>query len=379
MAFPRHPALPLATEPRRRRRPKKPVWIEPEFLDDPADWLLAHPEGAIYGGLTAAATAACLLGGCGALAVGAETVSAPVTAAAPVVAAGVRRFGNALQRFGSRATNLLQSGVRAISRGRGCPGCACFLPGTHVQMADGTTKPIEDVREGDWIVAHEPTGEIQQARFRVVANHQNSTKRVIAIEVVDRLGREGALDATGEHPFWTQTDGWVSADELHAGDRLVNHLGETVTVESVAARSLETPTFNLTVEGVHTYFVVSNGVSVLVHNQPRIHGVAPDWGVKGAHVTASNGIEIAIRGGGRTPVYRAVFSSDMRTAAGRPRVAAAIEEVRAAMANPQWRNRLLARTRAATEMLGRGKSAVDRAGSGGTRALEVTLRRMGCP
>ncbi|GGL86341.1 hypothetical protein GCM10012279_00020 [Micromonospora yangpuensis] len=31
-----------------------------------------------------------------------------------------------------------------------------FTPGTHVLMADGTTKPIEDVHTGDQVIATDP-------------------------------------------------------------------------------------------------------------------------------------------------------------------------------------------------------------------------------
>jgi len=72
-------------------------WIVRGITDNWQDWLLAHPEGAICGGLAApGAAAACFFGDCAAVAAGAETVAAPVTSAAPVVAAVVRRFGHAL-------------------------------------------------------------------------------------------------------------------------------------------------------------------------------------------------------------------------------------------------------------------------------------------
>ena len=129
-------------------------------------------------------------------------------------------------------------------------------------------------------------------------------------------------------------------------------------------------TVNLTVSGIHTFFIVPNGVSLLVHNLPRIHGVAPDWAVKGAHVTTTNGIELAIRGTGDGVKIVPVFSSD----AANQGLDAAIAEVEAALANPKWRATLLDRTQKATTMLGK-ESAVERAGSGGTRALEVVLER----
>ena len=105
---------------------------------------------------------------------------------------------------------------------------------------------------------------------------------------------------------------------------------------------------------------------------PKIHGVAPDWAVKGAHVTTSQGLEIFIHGSGDSVKIGPVFSRDAHN----PKLKAAVAEVKNALGNSKWREKLLTQTKKATAMLGKG-SAVDRAGSGGTRALEVTLERWG--
>jgi hypothetical protein len=88
----------------------------------------------------------------------------------------------------------------------------------------------------------------------------------------------------------------------------------------------------------------------------------------------SNGIELSITGAGEGVKIKPTFSRD----ATNPALKAAIKNVEKAIANPKWRARLLAATEKATALLGQG-SAVERSGSGGTRALEVALRRMPCP
>jgi len=134
-------------------------------------------------------------------------------------------------------------------------------------MADGSTKAIEEIVHGDWIIADEPTDDLPAAAFLVMATQRNFTQRVISISVRDSLDQVGSLEATGEHPFWTQTDGWVAADELVVGDLLLDANGDVVEVVAVSVASFEARTFNLTVDGAHTYFVVAAGASVLVHNQ----------------------------------------------------------------------------------------------------------------
>ena len=133
-------------------------------------------------------------------------------------------------------------------------------------MADGTTKPIEYVREDDMILAVDPEGNPGPARaYRVAAKMTNFTERVVSIQVgsVEAIGE---FEATGEHPFWTMDSGWVAAHALERGDRLLDSKGHAVEVLSVLIEDRYSPTHNLMVEGVHTYYVVSAGHAVLVHN-----------------------------------------------------------------------------------------------------------------
>jgi len=38
---------------------------------------------------------------------------------------------------------------------RGAPGTGCFMPGTKIKMADGTEKNIENIKEGEKVVAYD--------------------------------------------------------------------------------------------------------------------------------------------------------------------------------------------------------------------------------
>lgn len=91
---------------------------------------------------------------------------------------------------------------------------ACFVAGTPVAMADGSTRPIEAVSVGDRVLAYD------EARgWRVPA-------RVVRTYVQAGFGRElvrinGSLTATRSHPFYIEGRGVRPARELAVGDRLL--------------------------------------------------------------------------------------------------------------------------------------------------------------
>lgn len=60
--------------------------------------------------------------------------------------------------------------------------------------------------------------------------------------------------------------GWLPAGQLRAGDELLSLDGTPVTVQAVSEQSGEVVVYNVTVEGLHTYFAGTS--RVLVHNCP---------------------------------------------------------------------------------------------------------------
>jgi hypothetical protein len=138
-----------------------------------------------------------------------------------------------------------------------------FVPGTEVLMADGTTKRIKDVKVGDWVWAHDPeTGETgpRQVIDTIIGDGE---KKLVDIEV---LG--DTITATDGHPFWVDDQGqWIDAADLVRGDELLSVNGATIRVSSLSTRVQIQRVHNLTVDGIHTYFVVVDGSPALVHNQ----------------------------------------------------------------------------------------------------------------
>lgn len=139
-------------------------------------------------------------------------------------------------------------------------------------MADGTTKPIEELQVGDEAVATDPeTGETRAKKvLATIAGEGPEDLVEITVDVDGPRGdKTGLIVATDEHPFWV--DGfirrWVDAENLRPGMWLRTSSGTYVQVTAVRTRtSPHQRVHNLTVADTHTYHVPAGGTSVLVHN-----------------------------------------------------------------------------------------------------------------
>jgi RHS repeat-associated protein len=140
--------------------------------------------------------------------------------------------------------------------------CNSFAPDTPVLMADGTSKPIADVERGDKVLAGDPRTGTTGAREVTALIEGKGVK-----ELVDITIHGDTITATAEHPFWDARDGaWVDAEDLEQGDLLRTADGERVLVQKVVERTATTQANNLTVDDLHTYYVLVGAASVLVHN-----------------------------------------------------------------------------------------------------------------
>ncbi|WP_107501039.1 RHS repeat-associated core domain-containing protein, partial [Streptomyces thermovulgaris] len=104
-----------------------------------------------------------------------------------------------------------------------------FTPGTKVLMADGSTKPIEDVEIGDKVLATDPkTGET--AVETVTAEIKGEGVKHLVEVTIDIDGHQGSetatVTATDGHPFWVPELGeWIDATDLKAGQWLKTSAG----------------------------------------------------------------------------------------------------------------------------------------------------------
>lgn len=135
-----------------------------------------------------------------------------------------------------------------------------FTGRTLVLMADGTQKPISQVRVGDWVLATDPATGVtlpKQVTDLIVGTGAKQLKRIVT------AGRQ--IVATDGHPFYTANTGsWTNAADLRQGDQLVGADGSLTKVSALIDADQATTVYNLSVNDIHTYYAGEH--SVLVHN-----------------------------------------------------------------------------------------------------------------
>ncbi|MER7969458.1 polymorphic toxin-type HINT domain-containing protein [Streptomyces sp. NPDC096080] len=151
--------------------------------------------------------------------------------------------------------------------------CQCFLAGTGVLMADGQTKNIEDIKVGEKVLATDPrTGEKSEREVTATIITE-SDKKFTDLTIATPDGGKH-LTATYEHPFWViSKQDWVAAGDLEPGMTLRTDDGASVKITATRQYTASARTYNLTVEGVHTYYVLAGETPVLVHNSNGNCGV----------------------------------------------------------------------------------------------------------
>jgi hypothetical protein len=76
--------------------------------------------------------------------------------------------------------------------------------------------------------------------------------------------QQDELGVSAEHPFWVKAKGWTAAAELKSDSEVQDAHGEWLQVGSLEPQSDEQGTYNLSVEGSHSFFVGENWA--WVHN-----------------------------------------------------------------------------------------------------------------
>ncbi|MDQ0780131.1 RHS repeat-associated protein [Streptomyces aurantiacus] len=170
------------------------------------------------------------------------------------------------QLFEGFAVALATAGrVGSTKAGKGIY-CRCFLAGTDVLMADGTTKDIEDIELGDEVQSADPkTGKFGPRKVtKLIVTDDDKYFNELSIATEDGISK---LTATREHPFWSLSQKkWTTAGELASGMTLLTNTGETAIVTGNHPFSRHARTYNFTVDDFHTYYVLAGKTPVLVHN-----------------------------------------------------------------------------------------------------------------
>ncbi|MFG2339549.1 polymorphic toxin-type HINT domain-containing protein [Streptomyces yangpuensis] len=163
--------------------------------------------------------------------------------------------------------------ARAGDSASGAPGCTkqnSFPTGARVQMADGTSKAIEDVEVGDKILATDPqTGETapKTVTATIVTPDDKEFTDLTLTDDANPRGPPATLTSTSHHPHWSETRRqWLDAGEFTPGEQLRKPDGTTLTVQTARSYPHTVTTHNLTVDDFHTYYVLAGATPVLVHN-----------------------------------------------------------------------------------------------------------------
>ncbi|MFI5932014.1 RHS repeat-associated core domain-containing protein [Actinoplanes sp. NPDC051494] len=166
--------------------------------------------------------------------------------------------------------------------GSACPLPHSFVAGTAVLMADGTSKPIEEVEPGDTVKAADPkageseSGEPESGdpKSGDPADRQvtrtirtDDDEQFVDVTVTGTDGEQHTVTTTEHHPFWSETrKTWVDAGDLRAGELLRTSAGTYVQISAVRSYEHEERTYDLTVDALHSYYVLAGEDSLLVHN-----------------------------------------------------------------------------------------------------------------
>lgn len=166
-----------------------------------------------------------------------------------------------------------------------------FSPDTLVLMADGSKRPIAELKAGDrvWSVDPETGHRSSELVEAVLVDHDTD---LLDLTITNPADVASVVHTTAKHPFYSTgraqsasseisglaaTTGapsrpaaeWVDAKDLRSGDRLT-----TPFHDSVAHVAGSTPVFgaadmwDLTVANTHAFFVATLTAAVLVHNCP---------------------------------------------------------------------------------------------------------------
>ena len=189
---------------------------------------------------------------------------------------GVEAVGNALV-VGKGVTTVGKGVAKGVTRGaQGAKGAwhkvkkwwsPCktnsFSEETEVWMCDGSTRPISELQEGDWVRARGvEDGQESCQRVERVWMHLESSQ--VRLELEDEVsGRLGWLDATLTHPMLLEDGTTQDAGGLEPGQWLGGIAGP-VQVKSVALVDAQRMVYNLSVSGAHTFFV--GEVGAWAHN-----------------------------------------------------------------------------------------------------------------
>ncbi|MEV4511782.1 FG-GAP-like repeat-containing protein [Dactylosporangium sp. NPDC049525] len=197
--------------------------------------------------------------------------------------------------------------------------CNSFAPGTLVLMADGSSKPIEEVTEGDVVLASDPSTGLTLSE-KVTATIVGEGSKVLVDLTVDTDGESGQAVAhiivTDQHPIWVPAARrWMAPVDLRAGDTVQTATGQSLHLAAVRVWSQVQRVHNISVATLHTYYVMAGTAPVLVHNaggpwcntRKPIFGDRPDYGQTSLYAIFSKDGKLLKWGVSQDPIGRYTY------------------------------------------------------------------------
>jgi hypothetical protein len=171
-------------------------------------------------------------------------------------AAGVVPIKSAVKRAAIGAAAVLATlGLATGALRSAQPSAALSSPAAALAKGSTASAPTRDAENG-------------ASRYRAGGEHGATI-----------LAAGGTITTTFLHPFYDETrTAFVQAQSLHVGDVLQTPTGNAVITE-VHLYHADTVTYDLTIDGLHTFYVVAGSTPVLVHNcDPTLPGHAATCG-----------------------------------------------------------------------------------------------------
>jgi len=175
-------------------------------------------------------------------------------------------LGNALGNAGGRLGGWMGKSLRWMGGALGAS--QCFAAGTLVTMADGSTKPIEQVKVGDWVASRD-SEQAEKSKSHLKSKEsvgKEVTRRYVTEQmrtVKVSFSNGEVIQCTSGHPFYVVGKGFTPAGRLAIGNSIITRAGPNVTVRKIEQGGVTT-VYNFEVEGTHAYFVGKTGA--WVHN-----------------------------------------------------------------------------------------------------------------
>ncbi|MFI1291034.1 LamG-like jellyroll fold domain-containing protein [Streptomyces sp. NPDC020792] len=171
-------------------------------------------------------------------------------------------FGAAVSKYGPKSKQRASDEAPTS-----CPIPRHSFTGlTGVLMANGLTKPISQVKTGDYVLTAEP-GKKTKEKHRVKKVIVTKTDRDYVDVVVATKAGPKTIQTTKHHQFYeVSRNTWTQAGDLKPGHTLQNADGTPTKTVDVKSYTAQRVTYDLSIDGLHTYYVLAGATPVLVHN-----------------------------------------------------------------------------------------------------------------